>query len=281
MLENFSRSLQSIFDLYKEKRNSYFGFSLSFGTLFLFISGLLSILVCFLAQQIFKWEGSAEPFYADPACILKWPSLMAKFFIVWFGIYAIYLRKILLNSDQKPSLKGLFRTITVKNWVVILIAFSLLILIYTSLFTVSFSEASKKLPLEYGNILSSDTIKGNFFIWVDNVINLVEQYLPYFGAFVIFFADYISSLSVKNVWKYRHSIIIFILISFCINTISGNFRTYLDAYIVEFITIPIQIDFLRTIFHILTYILISPIFYLGLAASIMYPVINQYVTLEK
>ena len=281
MLENFSRSLQSIFDLYKEKRNSYFGFSLSFGALFIVISGFLSVLVCFLAQQIFKWEGSSEPFYADPACILKWPSFMARFFIVWFGIYAIYLRKILLNSNQKASLKGLFKTISARNWTVIFTVLLLLLLIYVSLFTVSFGDAGKKMPIEYGNILSSDTIKGNFFNWVDNVINLIEQYLPYFGAFIIFWADYMSSFSIKNILRYKHSVMIFIFISFCINTISGNFRTYLDAYIVEFITIPIQVDIIRTIFYVLTYILISPIFYLGLAASIMYPVVNQDVTSEK
>jgi hypothetical protein len=147
MLENFSRSLQSIFDLYKEKRNSYFGFSFSFGMLTLFASLVLSLLVCYAAKAIFEWEGNNEVIFEDTLIMTTLPKILSYFYIVSFGMYAIYLKKILhtkaqdstladmYNSmNEKPTLNGLFASITPRMQTVIISVILVIGIIYTLLF---------------------------------------------------------------------------------------------------------------------------------------------------
>lgn len=292
MLDNFSRSLQSIFDLYKEKRNSYFEFSFAFGMLSMLASGLISYIVCLLAKKVFEWEGSKDSFVNDVVAISKFTKLLSYFFILSFGLYAIYLRKIIKNESQqsnlsdpktilKPTLKGLFKAITPRNQTVILIVVVFVSLVYTLLFKEIYNPKNDDLGFIKDQGWEYNTPPKNALIWLNSIFELLKQYIPYFGAFYIFLSDYDSSFSLNSFSKYKQSILIFLLLSFCISSILIYSKSYLDLYIVNLITIPIKMDFVKGILQIFVSVFVSAFLYLGLAASIMYPVVNQDITLEK
>jgi MFS family permease len=293
MLENFSRSLQSIFDLYKEKRNSYFGFSFSFGMLSLFVSGILSLLICYAAKELFEWEGSEKPIYEDVIAIKKWNELLFEYFVLSFGAYAIYLRKLLFiksqqstlddiydSVNQKPSMNELFDTITSKNQTTILSVLVVISIIYIAFFKYLFGHQGGNLGM-LNDVSMSASITKSFLLWLNSIFELLKQYLPYFGAFYIFMADYDSSFSLKGILKYRKAFITFLLMSFCIISISESVQAYIDVYIINFITIPIQINFIKGILQIFIYVFTSAFFYLGFAASILYPVVNQHEVIDS
>jgi hypothetical protein len=288
MLENFSRSLQSIFDLYKEKRNSYFAFSFSFGMLTLFASLVLSLLVCYAAKAIFEWEGNNEVIFEDALVMKNFPKLTSYFYVLSFGMYAIYLRKILhikaqdstlsemYNSvNEKPTLNGLFASITPRMQTVIISVILVIGIIYTLLFKEFYYAKYQDWGIMNESSLEDSPVKENFFIWVNAVIELFKQYLPYLGALYIFLSDYDSSFSTTNFSKHKQSIITFLLLSFCIASISANVKSYLDIYIISFINIPFKIPFVRGVFSTFISVFLGAFFYLGFAASILYPVVNQ------
>jgi hypothetical protein len=288
MLENFSRSLQSIFDLYKEKRNSYFGFSFSFGMLSLFASLVLSLLVCYAAKAIFDWDGSDKPIFEDTLIMTTFPKIMSYFYAVSFGMYAIYLRKILhtkaqdstlsemYNSiNEKPTLNGLFESITPRMQTLIISVIVVIGLIYTLLFKEFYYAKYQDWGIMNESSLEDSPVKENFFVWLNAVIELFKQYLPYLGALYIFLSDYDSSFSTTSFSKYKQSIITFLLLSFCIVSISANVKSYLDVYIISFINIPFEIPFVRGVFSTFISVFFGAFCYLGFAASILYSVVNQ------
>jgi hypothetical protein len=192
MLENFSRSLQSIFDLYKEKRNSYFGFSFSFGMLSLLVSGIISLLVCLAAKEFFDWEGSGKPIYEDVIAITKWNKLLSYYFVLSFGVYAIYLRKLLFiksqqstfddiydSINQKPSMNELFDTITSKNQTTILSVLVVISIIYIAFFKYLFGHQGGNLGM-LNDVSMSASITKSFLLWLNSIFELLKQYLPYF-----------------------------------------------------------------------------------------------------
>jgi hypothetical protein len=288
MLENFSRSLQSIFDLYKQKRNSYFEFSFAFGMLALFASLILSLLVCYAARGIFDWEGSEDVIFEDALAMTIFSKLMNYFYVISFGIYAIYLKKILHTEAQdstlsemyngnnvKPTLKGLFESITPNIQIVIISVIVAIGIIYTLFFKDFYNAKYQNWGMVSLNSLEHSPIRENFFIWINEIIELFKRYLPYLGALYIFLADYDASLSITNFLKYKQPIITFLLLAFCIIAISDHLRSYLDVYIISFVNIPFEMPFVRGIFMTFIRIFIGSFFYLGLAASVLYPVVNQ------
>lgn len=292
MLENFSRSLQSIFDLYKEKRNSYFAFSFSFGMLSMLASGLISYIVCLLAKKVFEWEGSNDSFVNDAVAISKFTKLLSYFFILSFGLYAIYLRKIIRDESQqsnlsehkiilKPTLKGLFKAIIPRNRTVILIVIFFVSLVYILLFKEIYNPKNDDLGFIKDQGWEYNTPPKNALIWLNSIIELLKQYIPYFGAFYIFLSDYDSSFSLSSFSKYKQSILTFLLLSFCVSSILIYSKSYLDLYIVNLITISLRMDFVKGILQIFVSVFVSAFSYLGLAASIMYPVMNQHETINS
>ena len=288
MLENFSCSLQSIFDLYKEKRNSYFSFSFSFGMLSLFASLILSLLVCYAAKAIFDWDGNDKPIFEDTLIMATFPKIMSYFYIVSFGMYAIYLKRILRikaqdstladmdNSiDEKPTLNGLFASITPRMQTVIISVIVVMGLIYTLLFKEFYYAKYQDWGIMNESSLENSPIKENFFIWVNAVVELFKQYLPYFGTLYIFLSDYDFTFSITDFSKYKHSIVTFVLLAFCIISISANIKSYLDIYIISFINIPFEMPFVRGIFMTFMNVFFGAFFFVGFAASILYPVVNQ------
>ena len=288
MLENFSCSLQSIFDLYKEKRNSYFSFSFSFGMLSLFASLILSLLVCYAAKAIFDWDGNDKPIFEDTLIMATFPKIMSYFYIVSFGMYAIYLKRILRikaqdstladmdNSiDEKPTLNGLFASITPRMQTVIISVIVVMGLIYTLLFKEFYYAKYQDWGIMNESSLENSPIKENFFIWVNAVVELFKQYLPYFGTLYIFLSDYDFTFSITDFSKYKHSIVTFVLLAFCIISISANIKSYLDIYIISFINIPFEMPFVRGIFMTFMNVFFWAFFFVGFAASILYPVVNQ------
>jgi hypothetical protein len=286
MLENFSRSLQSIFDLYKEKRNSYFAFSFSFGMLTLFASLVLSLLVCYAAKAIYDWDGNDKAIFEDTLIMTTLPKILSYFYIVSFGMYAIYLKKILhtkaqdstladmYNSmNEKPTLNGLFASITPRMQTVIISVILVIGIIYTLLFKEFYYAKYQDWGIMNESSLEDSPVKENFFVWLNAVIELFKQYLPYLGALYIF--DYDSSFSITDLSKYKPSIIIFVLLSFCIVSISFNVKSYLDVYLISFINIPFEIPFVRGVFMTFMNVFFGAFFFLGFAASILYSVVNQ------
>ena len=288
MLENLSRSLQSIFNLYKEKRNSYFGFSFAFGMLTLFASLILSLLISYAAKAIFEWEGNNEVIYEDALIMTTFPKLTSYFYILSFGMYAIYLKKILhiksqfptlseMNDaiNEKPTLKELFASITPRMQTIIIGVIFVIGIIYTLLFKEFYNAKIQDWGMINQNSLGESPIKENFFIWVNAVVELFKQYLPYFGTLYIFLCDYDSTFSITDFSKYKHSIVTFILLAFCIVSISANVKSYLDIYIISIINIPFEMPFVRGIFMTFMNVFFGAFFFVGFAASILYPVVNQ------
>jgi hypothetical protein len=282
MLENFSRSLQSIFDLYKEKRNSYFEFSFSFAVFSVLASIFITTIVCLLAKEIFEWEGSDKPINEDVIAMTKCYKLMSYYFVLSFGVYAIYLKNLLNKNSivEKPTLRGMYANLTSQNKLTILSVVIAISIVYIIFFKSLFGNQEGNLgminDIELGNSMTK-----RFLLWLNSIVELLKQYLPYFGAFYIFLSNYDKSFSFKDILKYKRPILTFILLSFCIVSISGHLKSYIDVYIVNFIFIVFKIEIVQVIIQSFIYIFISSFFYLGLAASIMYPVVNQDIILEK
>ena len=287
MLENFSRSLQSIFYLYKEKRNSYFEFSFTFALFSLFCSIFFTTIVCLVAKEIYVWEGSDKEILSeDVVAMSKCLKLMSYYFVLSFGIYAIYLRK-LLNIDsqntnlenQKPTLKGLFKSLTPSNKSNILKVISVISIVYLLFFKSLFGYQEGNLGI-FNYIGLDNSIIRNLLFWLNSIVELLKQYLPYLASFYIFLSDYNPSFSFKDISKYKNAIFIFVLISFCIVAISGHLKSYIDVYVINLITIPVHTDFVKIIIQSFCYVFVSSFFYLGFAASMIYSVVNQYNTQE-
>jgi hypothetical protein len=260
----------------------------------LFVSLVLSLLVCYASKAIFEWEGNNEVIFEDALVMKNFPKLTSYFYVLSFGMYAIYLKKILhtkaqdstlsemYNSvNEKPTLNGLFESITPKMQTVIISVIVVIGVIYTLLFKEFYYAKYQDWGMINPISLGDSPAKENLFIWVNALIELFKLYLPYLGALYIFLYEYDSSFSITDLSKYKQSIITFLLLSFCIVSISTNVKSYLDIYIISFINIPFEIPFVRGVFSTFINVFLGAFFYLGFAASILYPVVNQHEVIER
>jgi len=281
MIDALKFSINSIFDFYRQKIKGFYNFSLGFIALSAVYSVVISITIILISDKFgilpkyqLSHNNSIGEFLLDSLTSQAGRSLLESFAILSLGLYAIYLKGQLQN-DQKSSVKGFLKALSTKDWTMFM--FVALIVCVIQVITIDgpfYSNQNEKGLLGTINIFYQETWKIRLFKWLDSIINLIKDYLPYIGALYLVMNN-IKDRPGQQLLKNAKTILLPVLIlSFCANTIGGEVFYYFHKYIITLFYIPFRDNISPGILGIVAYIIMTAYFVPAVAGAVLFPVLN-------
>jgi len=280
MLENLKYSINSILDLYKQKTKAYYGFSLGFLILASIFTYLFSASVICTADWVFKVdlvgkESGAGDNYLGNVFLCKYTlSLSYYLLILAVGLYAVYIRKIIIDPDPKPSIGDFFRKTGIDTWLVFIILAFIIGFIYA--FTIKgvfiFDPYTQDGPQGILNNLNEETRIYKLYKLLNSMINLIVEYLPYIGGLYILLSDIYEKPGRLMLARAKSVLLPVLILCFCANAIGSLVQTYMYGYISNLFSIPFMDAIAPAIFEACVYIIISAYFYIAFAGAFVFPV---------
>ncbi len=283
VLDILRDSILSIFDLYRQKGRSFFGFSLNFAIWTAVFTFLLATFICFLGDTIYDYRKlKGDDFFSnllfEPYMSVHFFNLSKSFALISFGIYAFYLFLNLNTPDFKPGINHLVKTCPNSLWSaagIVLAAFSAFYLLtFKDLFDVRYDESGIFDVNEIFGYSKRIDKENQFYEWINSVIWLLKYYLPYLAATILFLMASGEDFSLKMLIRYKNAFLTILILAFCIEAITDVLVNDIDFYFVSLIKIPFSEYIAFSIFGMFIKILVSAYFFLAFAAMILFPVIH-------
>jgi hypothetical protein len=283
MKQNLKTSIIQIIDLYEQRSKSFYSFSLIFSIFSTIITGIIAVIIGLLASNILNIDGISKnstfwEIIREPFILKHIGELSSYLIIISLGLYAVYLKKNLNNIGFHPTFKNFLKTITSKNWKNFILIIGLFCLIYLLTFKELFDTEKENTGILglLNQFIDPNYVSRKilFYKWINSIIELVKNYLPYFGAMYILISDQYEKLD-KNILKqYKSIFLVMIILSFCVNTILTNVMEYLNFYVINLINIPFHEPILVSILKFNFFIIATAYFYLALIGTFLFPIMN-------
>ena len=276
MIDNLFFSISSIFELYRSKAKSFYGFSFAFILLASIVSAVCALIVCWGADKLYILGYDELRFYI---WYLKFTQLSIYCLVIFLGLYALCLKKV---EDKriidKPSLQIFIKSISQNEWNNFVILLSIYLILYMITIKDLFDTSSEKTGFFNfsQNYNSTDDAKYKLYGWLNSMIQLIKEYLPFLFSFLFLARVIIGKLSWKIIMQYKNALLSLFILVFCISAISLSINDYIIKYIIKLIEVPFKDSIGPGIFSSFIYFMLGTYFCLAFAAAIYYPFIYEH-----